>query len=225
MLFDCCHSGTVADLRYTYNYSGPTADFVFVDSKIDNSFKAKTILLSGCKDEEVSWENLISLSGGAKTRQGVMTSSFINVVSRNPASLQNIFQIVKEMYTFTKPYKQQPQISCNYDIAKETNASLRSVVQYDPLQNVSTKPKPNTGANTGIRYRDDNIYSMNSINSNSINSNPTISNPTPNFGTVVKNSKININYDAYNYKTSTVPIKNNNKRKIPNMSDIIGMTL
>lgn len=228
MLFDCCHSGTVADLRYTYNYSGPTADFVFVDSKIDSAFKAKTILLSGCKDEEVSWENLINLSGGGKSRQGVMTSAFINVVSRNPASLQNVFQIVKEMYTFTKPYKQQPQISCNYDIAKETNASLRSVIQYDTVQNASIRPKTKT--NVGTISRNNNLINNNISQDSYVDTsiNPPMNlnpNPRPNFGAAAKNSRISINYEAYNYRTSTVPIKNTSKRKIPNMSDIIGMTL
>jgi hypothetical protein len=152
ILFDCCHSGTAADLRYTFNYHHSKRDFTYSDSKNTNNFKSKVILLSGCRDDQVSWEDLISLSGGGKSRQGVMSSAFIHVISRNPKSMSNIFEIVKEMYVFTSPYKQQPQISCNYDISKDTNSGLRSVIKYDnekPIIAIA-KPTPNVANPTQI---------------------------------------------------------------------------
>lgn len=237
MLFDCCHSGTAADLRYTYNYSGPTSDFVFVDAKVDNAFKAKTILLSGCKDEEVSWETMINLTGGAKSRQGVMTSSFINVVSKNPAALQNVFQIVREMFVYTKPYKQQPQVSCNFDIAKESNAQLRAVINYDvpapavsaaPAQANPTPPQANpsnpTPANPAAPSKTKTKPSTSILSSIPVPG-PAKNKPKnsyrTNYGNAANTSNNKVNYEAF--QPSTVSIKNTSK--IPNKADLLGMIL
>jgi len=244
MLFDCCHSGTAADLRYTYNYSGPTSDFVFVDAKADNAFKAKTILLSGCKDEEVSWETMINLTGGAKSRQGVMTSSFINVISKNPAALQNVFQIVREMYVYTKPYKQQPQVSCNYDIAKESNAQLRTVINYDvpapaqatpapaaPAAPANPNPNPNPTPAPAAPSKPTAAPSKTKTKtSTSILSGIHVPGPAKtkpknsyrtNYGKAANTSNSKVNYEAF--QPSAVPIKNTSK--IPNKADLLGMIL
>jgi caspase domain-containing protein len=140
ILFDCCHSGTMADLRYRFNYHHNRRDFTFHDNKKANSFKAKVILVSGCRDDQVSWGDLVSLSGGSKTRQGVMTSAFLHVIGRNPSSIKNVFEIVKEMYRYTSPYKQQPQVSSNYDISKSRDTTMRNIIEYGA--NTITNPSP-----------------------------------------------------------------------------------
>ena len=131
MLFDCCHSGTGADLRYTFNYHDAKKDFTLLDNKVANSFQSHVVMISGCRDDQVSWEELISLSGGAQSRQGVMTSAFLHVISTNPASLSNVFDIVKQMYRYTSSYKQQPQISSNYDLSKSQNSNVRRIINFD----------------------------------------------------------------------------------------------
>lgn len=149
MLFDCCHSGTMADLRYRFNYHHAQRDFTFYDNRTPNSFQSKVILISGCRDDQVSWGDLISLSGGAKARQGVMTSAFLHVIGRNPSSIQNVFEIVKEMYRYTSSYKQQPQISSNYDISKSQNSNLRNIIEYGSQS--STNSNTNSNTNPPVR--------------------------------------------------------------------------
>lgn len=142
MLFDCCHSGTIADLRYQFNYDNLQKNYAFYDNNHPNSFSAKVILISGCRDTEVSWGDLINLTGsGQKTQQGVMTSAFINVISRTPSSLADVFEIVKGMYMYTSSYKQQPQITCNYDISKDSNSALRSIIVYDSFNSIINASK------------------------------------------------------------------------------------
>lgn len=142
MLFDCCHSGTMADLRYRFNYHHAQRDFTIYDNRTPNSFQSKVILISGCRDDQVSWGDLISLSGGTKARQGVMTSAFLHVIGRNPSSIQNVFEIVKEMYRYTSSYKQQPQISSNYDISKSQNSGLRNIIEYESQSSTNSSTNP-----------------------------------------------------------------------------------
>jgi hypothetical protein len=64
MLFDCCHSGTIGDLKYNYmDYSENTLSIDTIGN---------VIILSGCRDDQSSAEATIDTK-----IQGAMTSTFI----------------------------------------------------------------------------------------------------------------------------------------------------
>lgn len=64
MLFDCCHSGTIGDLKYNYmDYSENTLSIDTIGN---------VIILSGCRDDQYSAEATIDTK-----IQGAMTSTFI----------------------------------------------------------------------------------------------------------------------------------------------------
>jgi len=65
-LFDCCHSGTILDLRYRYEIN---RDIPFTDKKYKET-KGKIISISGCKDKQTSadaWFRNIKEYRGALT--------------------------------------------------------------------------------------------------------------------------------------------------------------
>ena len=51
-LFDCCHSGTILDLKYNYTYTAPNKFNYTIESKIDPA--ADVVMFSGCTDSQTS---------------------------------------------------------------------------------------------------------------------------------------------------------------------------
>jgi hypothetical protein len=113
ILFDCCHSGTMCDLQYTYEKSLTRNSYKMINNKNDNDMKSNIIMISGCKDKQVSWGANIKFNYSYRMMQGVMTGSFIEGVKKN---IVNIFDLVHYMYKHTNKYKQHPQISCNNNL-------------------------------------------------------------------------------------------------------------
>ncbi len=156
LLFDCCHYGTGADLKFTYNYDGKT--FSKADEGVPNDIDAKVIMISGCADNQVSWSDLVNLDGGStKTMQGIMTSAFIHSLRVNPKSISNVFEVLKTMYPYTSQYKQNPQISSNFDIAASSISSDRTILDPFAIKQMVNNSTSNTmnnvvvTANTNIK--------------------------------------------------------------------------
>lgn len=111
-LFDCCHSGSVLDLKYTYGISENligkqwtiNSDNKYVDSK------ANVILITGCTDDQTSAD-----AYEAGSFQGAMTYALLETVkslkeSGKPLKYKDV---MKNMLRFLKKkrYTQKPQIS------------------------------------------------------------------------------------------------------------------
>jgi hypothetical protein len=147
LLFDCCHSGTMADLKYTYNLI--RGKFQTHDDKQTNDIDARVVMISGCRDDQVSWGALISHdtdgNNGRKTNQGVLTSSFLHALRTITNARSNVFEIVKHMYKYTAPYKQQPQISSNVNLGADKHI-LSDIARQPTTTQPPTKPpaKPTT---------------------------------------------------------------------------------
>lgn len=104
---DCCHSGTVFDLRYICKING---DKRFKHQKcdlwIDTNYKrtdGKVVLLSGCKDSETSAD--ASFNGRAR---GALTYAFLKVVKTDNFILEDM---IKSVNTVIRFYPQNPQLS------------------------------------------------------------------------------------------------------------------
>ena len=103
-LFDCCHSGTILDLRYQYfdseNYNKPS-----VNSKVTETI-GNVIMISGCRDKQTSADAYINSSS-----QGAMTWSFLDTLNKKPnLSWKDLITSMRSSLKISK-YDQIPQLS------------------------------------------------------------------------------------------------------------------
>ena len=125
LVFDCCHSGTMCDLKYTYSYNAIKKKYDTITNNTATLIKSDVIMLSGCKDNEVSYEDAIGFNGG--TIEGILTSAFIHCIKNNTALSNDIFLLVQNMNPYTSKY-QNPLISANNHILNILNK--RSFLNY-----------------------------------------------------------------------------------------------
>jgi hypothetical protein len=105
MLFDCCHSGTIADLQYVYR-----DDKQVQEENVNSQIKANVVMISGCKDDQTSADAWINSNWS-----GAMTASFTYVMRKSNFKI-GYFDIVREMRTYlkTRGYTQHPVLSSSY---------------------------------------------------------------------------------------------------------------
>jgi hypothetical protein len=111
-LIDCCHSGTMLDLKYRYVKEE--------DNVIENNHSAiesNIIMISGCRDSQTSADAFMDGKWA-----GAMTSSFLDTMEKYDYNV-TCFHLLKKMREFleTKGYEQIPQICCS---KKLNNTSL-----------------------------------------------------------------------------------------------------
>jgi hypothetical protein len=126
-LMDCCQSGTLFDLPYTYQSKStikdeitkeikkiePQIHFLRRNTKVQSASKAKNgdvFLFSGCKDNQYS---LDTADNGNPC--GAMTDCFIKVLSATPKInyVNLLLGIRKAIDQLTNNYPQTPQLSSN----------------------------------------------------------------------------------------------------------------
>lgn len=109
-LFDCCHSGTIADLKYRYVDEKRTVEH---DNK---ECESHIQMISGCMDSQTSADahNVM----GMRQFSGAMTSCLLTVLSQNSELEKDIFTLVKELRKTlkSKNFTQVPQLCTSYDI-------------------------------------------------------------------------------------------------------------
>jgi hypothetical protein len=98
-LFDCCFSGTMLDLRYTYGYP-------------DNTNESETVgdvyMISGCTDKQTSADTVAPVNGKTMA-SGAMTYAFLTMIKETAL----MGDLVTKMGTFLKEngYPQRPLLS------------------------------------------------------------------------------------------------------------------
>ncbi len=86
MLFDCCHSGTILDLKYNYlNY---------MENSKNPETTGNVIMISGCRDEQTSGE--LYISGKV---QGAMTRVLLDTIQPNITWRQLITSMCSSLST------------------------------------------------------------------------------------------------------------------------------
>ena len=101
VIFDCCHSGTLMDLKY--NYLSGNEDLV-INEKISET-KSNVFLISGCFDEQTSADAYID-----NKFQGALTWSLLKTINENTNLTWK--DLLINMRTLLKPrYSQIPQLS------------------------------------------------------------------------------------------------------------------
>ena len=103
-LFDCCHSGTMLDLKYQYFDDNQS------NTIIENTNAYETlgdlIMISGCMDEQTSADAYINSS-----YQGAMTWSFLNVTDKKQDILFKDLIVNMRNVLKTSEYTQIPMLS------------------------------------------------------------------------------------------------------------------
>lgn len=110
-LFDCCHSGTLLDLRYQYLDSD---DFDKATQNLKNEVTPSTcIMISGCKDNQTSADALIN-----RQSQGAMTWSFLKTINDNSNNILSWKQLLQNMRNNLRNsrFEQIPQLSSGREL-------------------------------------------------------------------------------------------------------------
>lgn len=115
-IFDCCHSGTICDLKYVWNIKGfPTIEHG--SSKVE----AKVIAISGCMDDQTS-ADAYNINDDRQFA-GALTTCLIKTLKDNPFLSSNVFELLGVVRHKLKAagFQQVPLISSSYDLRSDCN--------------------------------------------------------------------------------------------------------
>jgi hypothetical protein len=177
LMFDCCHSGTMCDLQYSYSCPDNIADVGVSSNTINvndiknkltteeivgapnnNAIQATVITLSACKDSEVSWEEYVQLGDmSGKESQGLLTRSFIYNVQTAANTTKDIFKLLYCIAMQTsnhKPFGQRPKITSSVPLHNPSNDNNRYILNgasvFDTNTNTDTDTNTDTNTNANI---------------------------------------------------------------------------
>jgi hypothetical protein len=103
-MFDSCHSGTMMDLRYHYDYLKNN----YSENVMNKKCLSNVLMIGGCMDDQTSLEAIID-----GTPQGALTSTFMDVMnSKNNLSWKELMYDMHESLK-SRHFPQIPQISTN----------------------------------------------------------------------------------------------------------------
>lgn len=111
--FDCCHSGTILDLRYKYN----TNYKEFIDNPRSH-IKANIFMISGCKDCQTSADFYNQLNCDWA---GAMTTALINSLEKSNYTMSCYHLLYNmKLYLNNSKFLQIPQMTSSIQITKNT---------------------------------------------------------------------------------------------------------
>ena len=107
VLMDCCHSGSILDLPYTY-ISSTNQDVQTV-----GACHPKIVMISGCTDSQTSAD---TYDTSRKEQTGAMTSAFLDTIAHEPNVLENAYHLTTCMRILLKErhMSQIPQLSTSF---------------------------------------------------------------------------------------------------------------
>lgn len=157
--FDCCHSGTILDLPYSWKYED--GDLVRKENKTGNdkrkSLNGEIIMLSGCLDSQTSKE----IYFGNKA-EGAFTGIVRRILDEKPD--MNLYDMVIEInkQLEQKVQDQSVQISTNMDLTiedlkkrkfyNETNFTKEEqVIKQDIIENIIEEDDKSMDVNNEVR--------------------------------------------------------------------------
>lgn len=116
ILFDCCHSGTLMDLKYSY-LSGGDYSKVETNTKSQET-KGNVYLISGCRDDQTGADAYIN-----RKFQGAMSWAFLRAMKeKKDISWKELLLRMRELL---KPYFTQiPQLSSGREINIDSNVIM-----------------------------------------------------------------------------------------------------
>ncbi|ARF08832.1 caspase domain protein [Catovirus CTV1] len=110
-IFDCCHSGTIMDLKYGLDASKKYA--ITENKRINNNIKANVLMLGGCLDSQTSADTMeINSITKKQQNQGALTWGFFEIMKKYNNTVE-INKFIQELNLLlkNKKYTQIPQLS------------------------------------------------------------------------------------------------------------------
>lgn len=105
-IFDCCHSGTILDLKW--RYEGDEKNYI-ENHKCKVSGNANVLMISGCQDSQTSADAYIQGNWA-----GAMTTSFLKSID-NIETCEDLLMAMRK-YLKENRYTQHPLMCCSYEI-------------------------------------------------------------------------------------------------------------
>lgn len=116
-LFDCCHSGTILDLRYQY-FDSENSDKASENTNVSETI-GNIIMISGCMDNQTSEEVFVN-----NKNQGAMTWAFLDTINKNPnLTWKDLITTMRSSLKSSK-YQQIPQLSSGKKLDLNTRLCL-----------------------------------------------------------------------------------------------------
>lgn len=114
IVFDCCHSGTMADLPYTW-----TSDGMMRADRYSKPTNAKVLTISACTDAQVALD-VYNLRNDYQYR-GALTTSLIDVITRDPKLCDDVFALLRAIEATLRQHRfpQTTTLSSSYDLSKD----------------------------------------------------------------------------------------------------------
>ena len=124
---DCCHSGTLSDLKYYFNSSMAADQNDKLKQEYNNNEKilCKSIMLSGCEDDDYSNELIIE-----KIPSGVLTHCLIELLNSENKNLDFLKFILKLRNNMKKYSNQKPCINFSHKELIESNNTTSGFKEY-----------------------------------------------------------------------------------------------
>lgn len=113
LIFDCCHSGSLADLQYCFMFAPYTTNIFSMSIEKSLEIKGNVCSFSACYDKEESGDSLFdSLGNGQK--MGCFTYYFIEAINETDKSIEcdDFLKAVSDKLD-CNGYCQRPQYSCS----------------------------------------------------------------------------------------------------------------
>lgn len=146
VLFDCCHSGSMLDLPYTF-FGGSdvlTQNSYHMKQIRNNNFSAGDVLMiSGCKDTQTSADvgNTASLGNGTSGAGGAATQCLTyTLLNTSNLSYKDTMIQTREMLS-RKKFEQVPQLSASKPINLDSKFSLTAKFAVDSTMKRSLPKK------------------------------------------------------------------------------------
>ena len=113
---DCCHSGTIMDLKYKYLSGNDSSQ----EAHSNKSASASVIALSGCRDAQTSADAWLSGSWC-----GALTKTFLDVLRQSNHNL-TLFEMVNKIRTqlHSGKFTQVPQLTSSKQLSPESKFVL-----------------------------------------------------------------------------------------------------
>jgi len=110
-LLDCCHSGTMFDLKFNHLHG----DERVTEERKALKIESHVIAYSGCLDKQTSADAWIN-----GRFNGAMTKSFLESLKKNNYNI-TYFELLKDMrsYLNKNKYSQKPQLTCSLKLDKD----------------------------------------------------------------------------------------------------------
>lgn len=114
VVFDCCHSGTIGDLMYSYE-----GNRMSVENRAGNT-AARIMTLSGCLDSQTAEEDVdgVDANSGDPLMVGAMTKRLLQILRSKPAARTSAAILVSSLRADLKTagFPQIPKLCSSYDL-------------------------------------------------------------------------------------------------------------